>query len=89
MKTLLIRFALWILKKCGHTMPEPKVSFIGYPQEVAPYIGKAKELCQQQAEQYPDRSGEAKRHAVYARLIKEFPQAPHRDLSWAIDWVLR
>jgi hypothetical protein len=33
-------------------------------------------------------SGEYKRHAVYARLLKEFPESRKRDLALAIERVL-
>ena len=32
--------------------------------------------------------GEAKRHAVYARLIKDFPMTPKRELGLAIEPAL-
>lgn len=35
-----------------------------------------------------DHSGEAKRHAVYAQLLKEFPTARKRDVALAIEIVL-
>jgi hypothetical protein len=34
-------------------------------------------------------SGEYKRHAVYARLLKEFPDSRKRDLALAIERVLQ
>lgn len=34
-------------------------------------------------------SGEAKRHQVYARLVKEFPTEPRRNLGLAIELALR
>ena len=33
-------------------------------------------------------SGEYKRHKVYARLIKEFPTYPYRNLALAIEITL-
>lgn len=33
-------------------------------------------------------SGEYKRHVVYARLIKEFPTTPRRQLALAIEIAL-
>lgn len=36
----------------------------------------------------PDRSGEAKRHQVYAQLQKAFPDRLHRHLSHAIEAAL-
>jgi hypothetical protein len=38
---------------------------------------------------YADRSGEAKRHQVYAALIKAFPTAKHRDLGLLIEHVVQ
>ena len=35
-----------------------------------------------------DRSGEAKRHAVYAQLIKNYPTLPKRELALAIEVAL-
>lgn len=35
-----------------------------------------------------DRSGEAKRHAVYAQLIKDYPTLPKRELALAIEVAL-
>ena len=32
--------------------------------------------------------GEAKRHQVYARLIKDFPMTPKRELALAIELAL-
>ncbi len=37
---------------------------------------------------YTDRSGEAKRHQVYASLIDQFPKVPRRLLSRAIEDAL-
>jgi len=34
-------------------------------------------------------SGEARRHQVYARLIKEFPAERRRDLAFLIEQVLQ
>ena len=34
-------------------------------------------------------SGEAKRHQAYARLIKEFPEAKHQDIAFAIELAVR
>ena len=45
---------------------------------------RAWELVREQ-DTVPDRSGESKRHQVYARLIKEFPDVPKRVLARAIE----
>ena len=74
MKRLLIRFALWLLRVCDY---KPEVN--------STYALAAFPLCQEQQEKWPERSGEGKRHAVYAALIKLFPEASHRSLSRAIE----
>ena len=33
--------------------------------------------------------GEYKRHQVYAQLLKRFPQLPHWEVAFAIEWVIR
>lgn len=50
-------------------------------------LERARVLVDEQ-EFYVDRSGEGKRHAVYARLLKDFPDTPRRTLSLAIEYAL-
>lgn len=46
-------------------------------------VARAKELvAQQEAE---GGNGELKRHRAYARLLKEFPETPSRQLALAIE----
>lgn len=86
MKRLLIRFGLWLLKRCGYTLQ---------PQYVVksvvdnPFVDRAAELCVWQETNWPDRSGESKRHQVLARLIKDFPDGALRDLAMAIELAVR
>ena len=58
---------------------------------LAPEVGinvitRASELTRAQAGR--DVSSEAKRHAVYARLIKDFPDVSRRELALAIEIAL-
>ena len=60
-------------------------------QSILPSIGgnvltRATELIRTQAER--DVSGEAKRHTVYAQLIKDFPDVLRRELGLAIEVAL-
>lgn len=34
-------------------------------------------------------SGEHKRHVVYARLMKEYPEVPKRDLAYLIELAIQ
>ena len=40
------------------------------------------------AQVHREASGEAKRHAVYAQLIKDFPAISHRNIAMAIEIAL-
>lgn len=55
-----------------------------YPEKI---LALARCLVQSQAA-FPDRSGEAKRHQVYAALIKAFPETEKRQLSRIIEAAL-
>lgn len=37
---------------------------------------------------FPEQSGEYKRHVVYAKLIKKFPETPKRQIALAIELAL-
>ena len=52
------------------------------------YVEAAKPLVEW-ADTVEEWSGEAKRHQVYARLIKQFPEANKRDLALAIELSLK
>lgn len=53
-----------------------------------PVVILARTLVQEQETRWPDRSGEAKRHQVYAQLLDAFPETPKRALSRAIEDAL-
>lgn len=51
-------------------------------------LTRARLLTLEQDMRWPDRSGEAKRHQVYAALVKEYPDLSRRRLSRAIEEAL-
>ena len=77
--TLIQRFALWLLKITGYQFPKPQIL-------ASKYVPAAALFCAEYM--HWDASGEAKRHQVYARLIKQFPEARKKDLSLAIELAL-
>ena len=52
-----------------------------------PVAAAADQLCYDLADL--PQSGEYKRHQVYAKLIKQFPAVPKRDLALAIELAVR
>ena len=82
MRKLIIAICLWLLRKAGHQFPKQVNLFLN------PYTERAKQLCREQQQGWPERSGEGKRHQVYARLLKEFPSANKRDIAIAIEMAL-
>jgi hypothetical protein len=63
-------------------------------EELAAVVPKVDESCLARAREVvrdlvaATMGGEAKRHAAYARLIKEFPETPKRQLALAIELAL-
>ena len=51
-------------------------------------LSRARELTQEWESKLGAGFGEAKRHQVYARLIKEFPEKSKRQLSAIIEAAL-
>lgn len=80
MKPTLIKIALWILKVTGYQFPSPQIA-------ASKYVPAAASFCAVYMNW--DASGEAKRHQVYALLIKQFPEARKKDLSLAIELALQ
>lgn len=78
--TLIQRFALWILKITGYKFPQPQILASKYVPTAAVFCAEYKDW---------DASGEAKRHQVYARLIKQFPEARKKDLALAIELAVQ
>ena len=71
MKNFIIRFLVWLLGK------------LESPKDLPPYLERAAVLVA--AIDRVEQGGEWKRHQVYARLIKEFPQISRKDLGLAIE----
>ena len=80
MREYIIKFALWLVRKLGlkmfhYTRFENLICAASEPIQVE--------------ELKKDMSGEYKRHQVYARLIKRFPDVPRRDIGLAIELAVR
>ena len=91
MRDILVRFALWLLRKLKYDPLQPALETV-YVNDYAylkPFIEVVKPFCNEQNDRWPDRSGEAKKHAVYAHAIKLLPDVPKRDVSLAIELALR
>jgi len=90
MRKQTIRFALWLARLAGWVPPQ------GLPFDVpAPLEARARVLVAEQTERYAGLSeykwsvsGESRRHQVYARLVKEFPDVRRRVISLAIELSL-
>lgn len=81
MKSYLIQWVYWLLAKLQEDPP------YYIPTLVRLMIPVALELMREW-EDHPELSGEAKRHQVYARMIKRFPEAPKRDIAKAIEFAM-
>ena len=89
-RTCLIRWGLWLARQGGWVDLGPKrevVRLFACPPDANQYVDKAREFVLQV--EPLDASGEAKRHEVYARLMKAFPEAKKKDLAMAIEWAVR
>ena len=74
-----VAFAYRLLRICGE-------SVIAWPTLPVALVDRAAWLVEQQARESTDMdSGEVRRHRVYARLVKDFPQTPRRYLALAIE----
>lgn len=80
MKTLLVKLAHWIFRRYS-------VQLMAIPPDVQDMLPEARRLCSVIDEK--PQAGEWKRHQVYARMIKLFPQYSNRDASLAIEIAVR
>lgn len=88
MKNILLKFARWVFRHYGIQAIETKpvsVSITVTPQIRA--LMNVARVETAKAEGY-SKSGEWKRHRVYAQMIKIFPNAARRDISKAIELSL-
>lgn len=83
MRRLIGRCCRWILHMIGE--PGPGCPYCHVHDDV---LQRAVSLTQLYERQYGAGFGEAKRHQVYARLMKEFPTIKRRTLSVAIERAL-
>lgn len=79
---LIARFARWLLQRTG----QPPCARCNVPDA---YVAQAQRFVADSEAYYPSGWGEAKRHAVYARMLKAFPTARHQDLGLAIELAVR
>jgi hypothetical protein len=77
---LLRRLADWLDPPRPVVVPEP---------EPNPFHARVRSLIAIVEARFGAGFGEAKRRDVYARLMKEFPEARKRDLAFAIEQVLQ
>lgn len=74
-------FARWVRRFADWLAPSISAT--------SPYIAIAKTLIDQAEARLGAGFGDAKRRDVYARLMKEFPEARKRDLAFVIEQVLQ
>lgn len=78
--TMLLRLALWYVRKCG-------IEIVTVPARIQGFLPLVQDLCAKEDEK--KESGEWKRHQVYARLLKTFPSEDKKDLAFAIELAMR
>lgn len=84
----LVAVGLWLAHLGGWTEPVPPDCTHLHLPEIAPDVwAKTQALVREYAP--TGMGGEAKRHQVYARLIKEFPTASRSDLGLVIEYAVR
>ena len=76
-----VRLAVWLRAIADVCDPPPN------PQE-SPYLALARLLVVEADKRLGQGFGEAKRHQVYAALIKTFPSASKRELARVIEDAL-
>lgn len=80
MRKYIIRFALWLVKKL-------RLRMLHYAQFEDLICAASSPMRVEELKK--DMSGEYKRHQVYAKLIKRFPDEPRRDIGLAIELAVR
>lgn len=80
-KNYLFQFAGWFLRRYA-----PPDAVMRIPPEVVAMLGPAEALISAVDEW--DASGEAKRHRVYALLMKDFSDQPKYYIALAIEIVI-
>jgi hypothetical protein len=92
LREYLLRLGQWLVARYSPPPPPPPPPappstdiVLTIPRDAL--FEAAKALVAQQ-QQWPDRSGEAKRHQVYAALLKAHPTAQRRAVALAIEAAL-
>ena len=84
---MILRLIDWILRRKGFKRIPADARIEWVPFNVLQMTQEALELCV--VEERKDLSGEYKRHQVYARMIKNHPNSPRKEISWAIERAVR
>lgn len=89
MKTLLVRFGLWLAGLGGWALPPPcdHTHVLPLSPELRRLIQAAEHMVKHVDRL--DAGGEYKRHLVYARMLKAHSGASKRDIALAIEVALR
>lgn len=78
----------WWAKRRGLKLVANNLSLVYVPNRVAQIAKEAQSLVAQW-DVVEGWSGEAKRHQVYARLLKRYPEMPHYALGLALELAVR
>lgn len=84
LKQILIAVGLWLARQGGWEPPR-QCTRKHLPNLGTVLMDRVTQLCRAQDTAHGAGYGEAKRHQVYAQLIKEFPDTPKRVLALAIE----
>jgi len=85
-RSSIIRLLLWALGKLGHKVLVPIDPFSILLQR---YRAIARKLVKLAPQKVPHADGHGKRHWVYIRMCRAFPEARHRDLNLSIELSVR
>lgn len=86
MNAWLIRIGLWLATRGGWTPPAP-ILVHDLPALPADLVAETRRAVTEADPLSAD--GEYKRHQVYAKLRKRFPQRDRSELAFAIEWVIQ
>ncbi len=82
MKRFLVRVAITVLKKFGHRILSIPPEVIDVAVELLPHI-------LDQEDKHAKETGEYRRHQVYARGLKLYPEMDKVDLALAVELGVR
>lgn len=87
MRNVIIRICSWLIRLTGSSLIPLPLATMPLPLGTVRALPATKALIMLAEDTH--RTGEWKRHWVYAKLIKEFPDTDRRDLALAIEVALR